>query len=150
MSEYDTDLALWSREQAELLRRMGAGERVNDQVDWEYVAEAIESLGNSDRRDLSSRIETVLRHLIKLQVSTADRPRAGWKRTIAEERVQIGRLLKDSPSLRQAVPDLIRDELADARMLALLDLAEFDEHPTADPQGLVFTDTQVLGPELPD
>jgi hypothetical protein len=150
MSEYDTDLALWSRAQAQLLRRMGAGERVNDQVDWQNVAEEIESLGNSDRRDLSSRIETVLRHLIKLQVSPADRPRAGWKRTIAEQRVQIARLLKDSPSLRQAVPDAIRDELADARMLALLDLAEFDERPTADPQSLVFTDAQVLGPELPD
>ena len=33
MSEYDTDLVLWSREQADLLRRMAAGERVNDQVD---------------------------------------------------------------------------------------------------------------------
>ena len=72
MSEYGTDLVLWSREQADLLRRMAAGERVNDQVDWENVAEEIESLGNSDRRDVRSRIHTVLRHLIKLQVSPAD------------------------------------------------------------------------------
>jgi len=150
MSEYDADLVLWSREQAELLRRMGAGERVNDRVDWQHVAEEIESLGNSDRRDLSSRIETVLRHLIKLEISPSDPPRAGWKRTIAEQRVQIGRLLRDSPSLRQLVPDAVRDELPDARMLALLDLAEFGEQPTADPDSLAFSDAQVLGPWLPD
>ena len=150
MGDYDTDLVLWSREQAELLRRMGVGERVNDQVDWKNVAEEIESLGNGDRRDLSSSIETVLRHLIKLEVSPADQPRAGWKRTIAEQRVQIGRLLKDSPSLRPLVPNAIRDELQDARMLAVLDLAEFGERPMADPQTLVFSETQVLGPWLPD
>ena len=83
-------------------------------------------------------------------MAPADRPHAGWKRTIADQRVQIGRLLKDSPSLRQGVTDAIRDELADARMLALLDLAEFDEHPTADPESLVFSEVQMLGPWLPD
>ncbi len=44
MSEYDADFVLWSREQADLLRRMAAGERVNDQVYWENLAEEIESL----------------------------------------------------------------------------------------------------------
>ena len=44
---YDTDIALWSVHQAELLRRMAKGERVNDQVDWENVAEEIEDMGNN-------------------------------------------------------------------------------------------------------
>ena len=39
---YDTDILAWSARQAELLRRMAAGDRVNDQVDWENVAEEIE------------------------------------------------------------------------------------------------------------
>jgi hypothetical protein len=150
MSEYDADLVLWSREQADLLRRMGAGERVNDQVDWENVAEEIESLGNSDRRDLGSRIQTVLRHLIKLAVSPADRPRAGWRRTVVEQRIQIRRLLKDSPSLRQLVSAAIADELADARALAQLDLSEFGEQPIASPSPLAFTEDEVLGPGFPD
>jgi 1,6-anhydro-N-acetylmuramate kinase len=150
MSEYDSDLVLWSREQADLLRRMGVGERVNDQVDWENVAEEIESLGNSDRRDLSNRTQTILRHLIKLAVSPANQPRAGWKRTVVEQRSQIARLLKDSPSLRQLVPAAIAEEMADARALALLDLAEFGEQPSADPGSLMFSEEQVLGPELPD
>ena len=150
MSEYDADFVLWSREQADLLRRMAAGERVNDQVDWENVAEEIESLGNSDRRDMRSRINTVLRHLIKLQISPALDPRPGWKRTIAEQRLQVERLVEDSPSLRQFVAEAISKELAGARRLALLDLADFQEQPKADPDDLVFTEAQVLGPWLPD
>ena len=35
----DTDTALWSDQQAALLRRLAAGEWVNDQVDWENVIE---------------------------------------------------------------------------------------------------------------
>jgi hypothetical protein len=149
VSEYDTDVFVWSHRQADLLRRMGAGERVNDQVDWANVAEEIESLGNSDRRDLSSRIQTILRHLIKLQASPATEPRAGWQRTVVEQRLQIGRLLKDSPSLRQLVPEAINDEMAGARMLALLDLAEFGEQALADPGQLTFSEDHVLGPGFP-
>jgi hypothetical protein len=150
MSDYDSDLVVWSRHQADLLRRMGAGERVNDQVDWDNVAEEVEALGRSDRRDLGSRVQTILRHLVKLQLSPATGPRAGWKRTIVEQRIQIGRLLKDSPSLRPIVPGAIGEELADARKLALLDLAEFAEQPIAGPEALAFGEAEVLGPWLPD
>jgi hypothetical protein len=150
MSEYDTDLVVWSSRQAQLLRRMGAGERVNDQVDWENIAEEIESLGNSDRRDLRSRVQTIIRHLIKLQVSPANQPRVGSRRTVVEQRIQIERLLKDSPSLRPLVPAAIQEEMADARTLALLDLAEFGEQSSANSAALTFDEAQVIGAWLPD
>ena len=44
---YNTDILARSERQADLLRRMGAGERVNDQVDWGNVAEEIEDTGNN-------------------------------------------------------------------------------------------------------
>ena len=47
MSEYGTDFVLWSREQADLLRRMAAGERVNNRINLENVAEEIESLAEA-------------------------------------------------------------------------------------------------------
>ena len=150
MSEYDTDIALWSRHQANLLRRMGAGDRVNDQVDWDNVAEEIESLGIGDRRDLHSRIQTILRHLIMLEVSPAVQPRAGWKRTIVEQRLQVARLVKDSPSLAPLVSSAIKDEMDGARTLALLDLAEFGEPPPAAPEHLSLTPDRVLGLWLPE
>jgi hypothetical protein len=50
MSDLYDDVLLWSERQAALLRRMAAGERVNDQVDWENVAEEIEDVGRSSLR----------------------------------------------------------------------------------------------------
>src|SRR5262245_32330424 len=46
ISDYDTDILLWSEHQAELLRRHAAGERVNDAaLDWPNIVEEIEGEG---------------------------------------------------------------------------------------------------------
>ncbi len=47
MSGYDTDVVTWSERQADLLRRVAAGECVNDLVDWTNVIEEVESVGQS-------------------------------------------------------------------------------------------------------
>jgi hypothetical protein len=44
---YERDILFWSQNQAELLRRLARGERVND-VDWEHVVEEIEDVGLSE------------------------------------------------------------------------------------------------------
>jgi len=147
---YDTDLVIWSERQAELLRRMAAGERVNDQIDWENVAEEIEALAISDRRELRNRVRTIVTHLLKLQVSPAVEPRAGWYETILEQRAQLRTLLRESPSLRSTVSAVIDEELPDSRSLARASLAHYGEQPNVDPTGLAYTDEQVLGPWLPD
>ena len=43
---YDEDFYAWTQNQAQALRRAGA-ERNNAPVDWENVAEEIESMGRS-------------------------------------------------------------------------------------------------------
>ena len=147
---YDTDVVVWSERQAALLRRMAAGERVNDQIDWANVAEEIEALGISDRRELRNRVRTILAHLLKLQVSPAIEPRAGWCETILEQRAQLRTLLRDSPSLKSTVPAAISEELLEARALVQASLAHHKEQPRRDPAALSYTDEQVLGPWLPD
>jgi len=149
MSDYDTDLVVWSQHQSDLLRRMAAGERVNDQVDWENVAEEIESLGRSDRRELRSRVQTILVHLIKLLASPAAEPRSGWLQTVRRERTGVRVLIKDSPSLKPIIPALIDEELPEARTNVSADLADCGEQPATDPATLTFTTDQVLGPWLP-
>ena len=129
MSDYDTDFVQWSREQADLLRRMAAGGRVNDRVDWGNVAEAAESLGKSDQRDLSSCVQTILRHLIKLMISPASDRREAWS----------------SSAVRS--DDCSRTARARVKWCPL-DLAEFGDQPLAEPQTL--TEDQILGPWLPD
>ena len=125
-------------------------ERLNDLLDWDNLAEEIDSLGKNDRRELGSRVQTILRHLIKLMLSPATAPRAGWRRTVVEQRLQLSRLLKDSPSLRPFVSEAIAEELPGARTLATLDLAEVDEPPKADPEGISPSEDQMLGPWMPD
>jgi hypothetical protein len=147
---YDTDILLWSEQQAGLLRRLAAGEHINDEADWQNIAEEIEASGKSQARDLASRIATVLEHLIKLQVSPAMDPRAGWRSTVRRERREIERLLADAPSLRQTVPAVIRAELAGARAAVREDMVDRGEPPRVDLAGLAYSAEQALGTWLPD
>jgi len=103
VSDYDTDTVLWSERQADLLRRVAAGERINDQVDWENVADEIDSVGRSQRLALASYVGLVLEHLMKLEASPAREPRRGWKETVRRTRLDIKRLLEANPSLRRSV-----------------------------------------------
>jgi hypothetical protein len=63
---YDRDVLLWSERQANLLRRRAAGEIANDaDLDWLNIAEEIEAVGVSQRRELRSRLIRLLQHLLK-------------------------------------------------------------------------------------
>jgi len=67
MSEYEADILLWSEHQAELLRRLAAGERVNDQVDWENLIEEVESVGNEQLHAVNSLLRQALLHMLKAE-----------------------------------------------------------------------------------
>ena len=121
---YDRDFFLWTQEQSAALRQ---AKDSNLPLDWENLAEEIESLGKSDRRQLRSQIRRVLRHLFKLDASPAQGPRAGWRSTIREARTEIEDVLRDSPSLRREVSGLVEDESRVAAELAAGDLNQFGE-----------------------
>lgn len=150
MSAYATDVVAWSERQAALLRRLAAGERVNDaDLDWPNIAEEIETVGRSERSALASHIAVVLEHLIKLQTSPATEPRAGWQETILRARGEIERLLEDSPSLRPSLDAILARELPRARRLAIAALTLHREQPTTDPGLLSYTQADVIGDWLP-
>ncbi|MBV8094654.1 MAG: DUF29 domain-containing protein [Acetobacteraceae bacterium] len=67
MSEYERDILLWSEHQAALLRRVAAGERINDQIDWENVIEEIESVGRSEVKAVRSALLQALLHDLKAE-----------------------------------------------------------------------------------
>ena len=144
---YHADLALWSAQQAKALRS-AARERSNAPVDWENVAEEIESLGASERRALASHVRVVVEHLMKLLLSPADAPRNGWRRTVKRARADMDAILEASPSLRRELPATISRETARARPLVADDLAERGED-AAGLDGLTFDVDQVIGSWLP-
>jgi Domain of unknown function DUF29 len=147
---YDQDFFLWTQEQAEALRRT---KESNLPLDWENLAEEIESLGKSDRRELAAQITRILRHLLKLEVSPAVEPRAGWRESVADARTAIELVLGDSPSLRREVEELIQKQSPIAAKRATADLIQRGEPADAVRERLEqggFTTEQVLGDWFPD
>jgi hypothetical protein len=146
---YDEDFVRWTEEQAAALRRAKGS---NLPLDWENLAEEIESLGKSDRRELRSQITRILRHLLKLEVSPAKEPRAGWRTTIREARLEIEGVLEDSPSLRREAEALIKKQLRAAAELAVDDLGLHGEPADTVRRRLEqggYTAGQVLGDWFP-
>ena len=106
---YDNDFYAWTQAQAGLLR---SGQF--SKVDIENVAEELESMGRSDKRELDSRLEILLMHLLKWQIQVRGRS-PGWSGTIREQRRRIEKLLRESPSLRPIVGQLIPEAFTEAR-----------------------------------
>ncbi len=120
---YETDYYAWTRDQAEKIRR-GDLKR----LDAANLIEEIESLGRSEERELESRLEQLLMHLLKWQHQPSKRS-ASWTATIREQRRRIARLLKRMPSLRAKAGEFLQDDYELARELAAdqtgIDLAAF-------------------------
>jgi Domain of unknown function DUF29 len=145
---YDADLVLWAESQARALRDAGrAG--TNLPIDWENVAEEIDALGKSQARELTSRVRTILVHLVKLQASPATELRGGWRETIIEQRSEIERIIEDSPSLQQAVGRAIAREIVPARRQASVALTDHGEAPHIDVDRLSYSEAEVLGDWFP-
>jgi len=144
---YEQDFFRWSEEQARALRA-AASMQINAALDWDNLAEEIESLGRSERRELGSRIQVIVEHLMKLQASSATEPRRGWRATVLRERGLIERLFNDSPSLRGTATEMIAYAIPRARALVEEELAAHGE-PSAKLHSLDYTEDQVLGDWLP-
>ena len=149
VSDYDADTVLWSERQADLLRRLAAGAQVNAQVDWENVAEEIESVGKALRIALAGHLGVVLEHLMKLEASPAIEPRRRWEETVRRTRLAIRDLLDDSPSLRRAVGAIIARQLPDVREIVAEGLADHAETPRVAVEELNYDADAVLGGFFP-
>ena len=105
---YDQDFYAWANEQAGLLR---AGKLT--QADIEHIAEEIENMGKTEKRELVSRLTVLLLHLLKWQYQPGHRG-ASWQATIRVQRRDLARHMRDNPSLKAVVPEAIVDAYGDA------------------------------------
>ena len=147
-ARYDDDVYTWSREQAEALRR-AARSRVNlpDPIDFEHVAEEIESLGISQLRELHSRYVVLLAHLLKWQ-HQPERRSPSWRRTIRTQRHELAKLLSLSAGLKAKRAG----ELADAWPRAREDAADetglpLERFPEVCPYGVDAVEDAAFWPE---
>jgi hypothetical protein len=151
MSDYDADVYAWSQRQGALLRRLAAGERVNDaDLDWPNIAEEIETVKRSERGAVASHIANIIEHLIKLQASPAIEPRAGWEATVIRARGDVERLLRESLNIRRLVEAMIEQELPTARRVAIKELTRYREAPRVEVGTLAYAVDQILGDWFPE
>lgn len=138
-SLYDTDLYAWATGNAALIR---SGRL--DEVDFEHIAEELESMGRSERRAITSRLEVLLMHLLKWRYQP-ERQGRSWRLTVKEQRRRLARLLAENPSLRAELPAIFADAYADA---VLSTARETGLEETAFPDTCPFALADVLDAEF--
>jgi Domain of unknown function DUF29 len=148
---YEEDFFLWSKDQAEVLRAAARG-TTSQPIDWENVAEEIESLGISQRSELKSQIRRIIEHLLKLEHSRAVDPRPGWIESIVDARNEIEVVLEDSPSLKSEVAAAIALESKRGARKAVKTLEAYGEmgrDTLSSIQAASYTADQILGDWFP-
>jgi len=139
---YESDFYAWTADQARTLRHIKP-----DSIDWENLAEEVESLGRSDKRAIGSGFKIVLEHLIKWKFQPEKRSDS-WSDSIEEHRDRMARIIEDSPSLASTPGEVLGREYRKAPRKALRDTKlSLGKIPAACP----FTIEEVLDPDcLPD
>ena len=120
---YEADFYRWTVRNAELLR----SGRLAD-ADVANIAQEIQDMGISQRRELISRLSVLLRHLLKHEFSRpplkASATRS-WTASIREQRRELARLIEQMPSLRgfltKDLPKIYREAAEDAVFESRLD-----------------------------
>lgn len=136
---YETDLYAWTQHQARVLRERGAG---SNTLEWDNLAEEIETLGRSEAASCESHITNILLHFLKLHLVQDRQPKRYRRAEIKAFRIGLKRHL--SPSLRARLQNGIEPLYADARSLFVLQFEEGELISPA-PETYPWTFDDILG-----
>ncbi len=106
---YDEDFYAWAMATAALLRQRRFAE-----IDIAHVAEELADMGKRERRALESHMRNVTLHLLKWRYQPEKRG-ISWRQSIRNGRIEIQKLLRDSPSLTEQISQMLDDEYPAAR-----------------------------------
>lgn len=109
---YKSDFYSRTQQQANLIRQGRLGE-----FDLENVLEEIESMGRSEHRQLSNRLDVLLMHLLKWKYHP-DHRSSSWRGSIEEQRFRVRKLLKNNPILQPEVGNILVDAYHVSRISA--------------------------------
>jgi hypothetical protein len=139
---YEQDFYAWTLKNATLLRQGRLGE-----IDREHLAEELESMGRGEKRELSNRLAVLLAQMLKWRIQANRRGRS-WQLTLKEQRRQAMRVLRDNPSLKPVLAEIVAEAYEDAILRAAQETG-LDE--SAFTTGCPFTLEQILDENfLPD
>jgi Domain of unknown function DUF29 len=102
MSNYSTDIFTWAQEQAELLRRLAAGEQsINEAIDWDNVIDEIETVGRSELKAVTPPLANAMQHKLHLLGWPNSPAVQHWQ---AEVRIFLTDVIEEfKPSMRAAI-----------------------------------------------
>ena len=109
---YDFDYLAWTRDQADALRR-----RSTNELDWDNLVEEVESLGRQQQSELRSHLIVLLTHLLKWR-HQPDRRSRSWTLTILEQRREAERVVRQNPSLKPEIDEILADAYRISRLRA--------------------------------
>jgi hypothetical protein len=112
---YDRDFYAWANEQAALLREGKLGD-----ADIEHIAQEIESMGKTEKRELLNRLTVLMLHLLKWRFQPFKRS-PSWEVSIKVQRNGLVDHLEDNPSLKALVATAIDKAYRDAVLKAMLE-----------------------------
>lgn len=143
LSEYHQDFYAWSKHNANLLRQGKLSE-----IDVLNIAEELDDMGISQLRALESRLTVLLAHLLKWQFQ-ANKQTPSWKYTIIEQRKQVNKILKRSPSLKHNLNETLVDAYDSARRYAASEThLELETFPLMSPYSLEQTLDEKFYPQV--
>ncbi len=137
---YEDDILLWSEQQADLLRRLARGERVNDQIDWENLVEEVESVGRSELSAVRNLLIQALLHDLKARAWPGAREVPHWQAEARGFRSDAADAF--SPSMRRRINIT---ELYDRALDRLPDVMD-GRPPLPLPEACPFTLDELLTP----
>src|SRR5262245_39340509 len=112
-SLYERDFYAWLQDQADKLRA-----RSHSDIDWENLAEEIESVGRSEKNEIENRLALLILHLLKWRFQPGRRSES-WRISISEQRIWIPGIIKKSPSLKSYPGEVFADAYTDGRRQAI-------------------------------
>jgi len=115
---YDHDFYAWANEQAALLR-----EGRFSQADIEHIADEIESMGKTEKRELVSRLRVLMLHLLKWRFQPMKRT-TSWEASIKVQRSDLDEHLKDNPSLKAIIPESLEKAFQNAVLEAVAETGQ--------------------------
>lgn len=127
---YESDFYGWTKQQANLLKNRKIAE-----IDWDNLAEEIEDMGRSEKRQLETRLEVLIMHLLKWQFQPNMRSRS-WQLTIKEQRLRLDKLLKENPSLKSSLVD-VRGKIYPLAVISAEKETGLDSFPETCPYELI-------------
>ena len=98
---YDDDILVWSERQSDLLRRIAAGDPVNERPDWVNIIEEVESVGREQLHAVESLLLQALAHILKADGWPLARDVENWRGDSRGFRAQARR--RFAPSIRQNI-----------------------------------------------